>query len=163
MLISAVQQCESAISISRSVVSNSLRPHGNVACQAPLHRISQARTLDWVAVSLLLTQGSYPGILLGRQTLLSQPPGKPPVNQLYVHPHPLNPPSQPHNLTPPGHQSTKLSSQCYSATLHSESSPLIRAWWATVHRVTKSRTQLRRPSTHAQLYRLQVFSVFSFS
>ena len=43
--------------LSRSVVSHSLRPHGTVACQAPLSMwILQARIVEWVA--MLSSRGS---------------------------------------------------------------------------------------------------------
>ena len=46
-----------------------------------VHGILQARILEWVAISLLQeifpTQGMNTGLLPCRQTLLTQPPGKP--------------------------------------------------------------------------------------
>ena len=44
-----------------------------------------------------------------------------------------------------GH-SNPLQDSCLENTMHRG------AWWATVHRVAKSQTSLKRPSTHTSIY-----------
>ena len=60
------------------VVSDSLQPHGLVACQAPMSmKILQAKILEWVAMPssrvIFPTQELNWGLLHGRHSLPEQP------------------------------------------------------------------------------------------
>ena len=63
-------------SVSRSVVSDSLRPMDCSPSDSSVHGILHAGILEWVAISfsrgIFLTQGSNLGLLHGRQTLYHQ-------------------------------------------------------------------------------------------